>query len=154
MTELAADELVRVLTDVMRKADRKFEKVGGSTRHHVRDCLIPELEQAGLAVVRVGSLSATRWVYCEERMPEAGQFAWIVWHGVVQEQPWEYTELDDGRMGWVHVESEITDGVSMWMPISAPPSAATPDAARISAAKALREANPELPAPPMQKDSK
>lgn len=32
--------------------------------------------------------------------------------------------------------------------------AGTCDAARISAAKALREANPELPAPPSQKDSK
>jgi hypothetical protein len=45
--------LVMALTEVMREADRKFEKVGGSTRHHVRDCLIPELEAAGLAVVRL-----------------------------------------------------------------------------------------------------
>jgi hypothetical protein len=44
-------ELVNRLTEVMRKADRTFESVGGSTRHHVRDCLIPELEEAGLKVV-------------------------------------------------------------------------------------------------------
>lgn len=49
--ELAPGELVSRLTEVMREADRAFENVGGSTRHHVRDCLIPELEAAGLKVV-------------------------------------------------------------------------------------------------------
>jgi hypothetical protein len=118
---LSESETVSLLTEAMRAADQAFERVGGSTRHHVRDCLMPELERMGLTIVRADSTSATRWVDCEERMPEPGDFAWIVWHGVVQEQPWEYTELDDGRMGWVHVESEITDGVSMWMPLPPPP---------------------------------
>ncbi len=47
----ALSELVRRLTECMRIADRDFERVGGSTRHHVRDCLIPQLEAAGLYVV-------------------------------------------------------------------------------------------------------
>lgn len=40
------------LVTAIRKADRAFESEGGGTRHYVRDCLIPELECAGLAVVR------------------------------------------------------------------------------------------------------
>jgi hypothetical protein len=52
---VSGNELATRLTEVMRKADRAFEKVGGSTRHHVRDCLIPELEEAGLKVVALPS---------------------------------------------------------------------------------------------------
>lgn len=44
-------EMVRRLTAAMRVADRAFERVGGSTRHHVRDCLMPALEAEGLSVV-------------------------------------------------------------------------------------------------------
>jgi len=41
-------ELVRRMTAAMREADKHFERVGGSTRHHVRDCLLPILENHGL----------------------------------------------------------------------------------------------------------
>jgi hypothetical protein len=43
---------VEEFTRVMREADRAFEKVGGSTRHHVSDCLFPLLEREGMTVVR------------------------------------------------------------------------------------------------------
>lgn len=38
-------------TVAMRRADAAFEKVGGTTRHYVRDCLPPALESEGLAIV-------------------------------------------------------------------------------------------------------
>ena len=44
-------ELVRLMTAAMREADRTFERVGGSTRHHVRDCLLPILADHGLVLV-------------------------------------------------------------------------------------------------------
>lgn len=39
------------LTAAVREADVAFEKVGGSSRHFVRDCLLPALENAKLKVV-------------------------------------------------------------------------------------------------------
>lgn len=41
-------ELIRRMTAAMREADETFERVGGSTRHHVRDCLLPVLSRHGL----------------------------------------------------------------------------------------------------------
>jgi hypothetical protein len=41
-------ELLRRMTAAMREADETFERVGGSTRHHVRDCLLPVLKKHGL----------------------------------------------------------------------------------------------------------
>jgi len=43
--------LVKQITLAVRIADKKFEDVGGSTRHWVRDCLLPELTDAGLDVI-------------------------------------------------------------------------------------------------------
>jgi hypothetical protein len=45
-------EVVNAVTAAMREADRVFEKVGGSTRHHVRDCLLPVLNRNGWRVVK------------------------------------------------------------------------------------------------------
>lgn len=42
----------QTITAAMRDADRVFEKVGGSTRHYVRDCLLPIMKRHGLIVVR------------------------------------------------------------------------------------------------------
>ncbi len=44
-------ELVRRMTRAMREADQAFEQVGGSSRHHVRDHLLPVLEKHGLKLV-------------------------------------------------------------------------------------------------------
>jgi hypothetical protein len=41
-------ELIRRMTAAMREADKTFERVGGSTRHHIRDCLLPVLGKYGL----------------------------------------------------------------------------------------------------------
>ncbi len=38
-------------TEIMREADKAFEKIGGSTRHYVRDVLFPLLEKNGLRIV-------------------------------------------------------------------------------------------------------
>jgi hypothetical protein len=46
------DEIVNAVTAAMREADRVFEKVGGSTRHHVRDCLLPVLNRNGWRIVK------------------------------------------------------------------------------------------------------
>ena len=46
-------EIVRRLTAAMREADRAFERTGGSTRHHVRDCLLPILNKHGLRIEMV-----------------------------------------------------------------------------------------------------
>ena len=48
MSEEIEAELVRRMTAAMREADETFERVGGSTRHHVRDCLLPILAKHGL----------------------------------------------------------------------------------------------------------
>lgn len=42
-----SDEIVRALTAVVREADAVFERVGGGSRHWVRDCFLPLLNQSG-----------------------------------------------------------------------------------------------------------
>ena len=39
------------LTAAVRQADLNFEKVGGSSRHYVRECLLPALAEAKLVIV-------------------------------------------------------------------------------------------------------
>lgn len=43
-------EYVNRITAVVREADRTFEKVGGSSRHWVRDCFLPLLNRSGLFI--------------------------------------------------------------------------------------------------------
>ncbi len=45
-------DLLRELTAVVRRADRDFQKGGGSSRHWVRDYFMEELAEAGLRVCR------------------------------------------------------------------------------------------------------
>ena len=42
------------ITAAVRAADLDFESVGGSSRHYVRECLIPHLEAVGLVIVKRG----------------------------------------------------------------------------------------------------
>lgn len=44
-------EMVRRITAAVRAADKNFEQSGGSSRHWVAECLLPELEGAGLEIV-------------------------------------------------------------------------------------------------------
>ena len=50
-----ADHIERRLTAAMREADSVFQRVGGSTRHHVRDCLLPILGKHGLAITALAA---------------------------------------------------------------------------------------------------
>lgn len=53
-------ELIRRMTAAMREADKTFERVGGSTRHHVRDCLLPVLEKHGLELRLAPTVSGSQ----------------------------------------------------------------------------------------------
>jgi hypothetical protein len=44
-------ERVRLVTRAVREADREFQQSGGSSRHWVRECFLPCLEEEGLAVL-------------------------------------------------------------------------------------------------------
>jgi hypothetical protein len=44
-------EMIRLVTQAVRDADKQFESVGGSTRHWVRECFLPALERIGLTIV-------------------------------------------------------------------------------------------------------
>jgi len=46
---------VDAITAAVRAADLAFESSGGSSRHYVRECLIPHLEAAGLVIVKSGN---------------------------------------------------------------------------------------------------
>jgi len=47
-TEQGEDPIVvAALTLVVREADQVFERVGGSSRHWVRDCFLPTLNRHG-----------------------------------------------------------------------------------------------------------
>lgn len=46
-------EFIIPLTAAVREADEAFERVGGGTRHYVRDCLIDALENHGLQVTGI-----------------------------------------------------------------------------------------------------
>jgi hypothetical protein len=115
---LSEGEAVSLLTEAMRAADQAFERVGGSTRHHVRDCLIPELERRGLAVVRSARLEpVARWVDQTERMPPIGATVIVLRHGV--SEPIAAQLDDDGD--WVDAATHEIRRVTHWMPLPAAP---------------------------------
>ena len=45
------------ITKAVREADNAFETVGGSTRHWVRECLLPALQVRGFVIIRLNSLT-------------------------------------------------------------------------------------------------
>lgn len=53
-----SDGVVNQVTAVVREADRAFERSGGSSRHWVRDCFLPRLNESGLCVAPIGSEGA------------------------------------------------------------------------------------------------
>ncbi len=44
------DDLVARITAAVRVADQRFESSGGSSRHWVRECLLPTFEEASLVI--------------------------------------------------------------------------------------------------------
>lgn len=45
------NERIRILTQIARSADKCFEKIGGSSRHWVRDCFLPCAEKEGWRII-------------------------------------------------------------------------------------------------------
>ena len=54
--EYVIDNNVSDITEIMREADKAFEKVGGSTRHYIRDVFIPMLNERGYHFTKKQSL--------------------------------------------------------------------------------------------------
>lgn len=51
---------IELLVAAMRDADKAFERVGGSTRHYVNECLVPAMTERGICVAKIqpeGSLT-------------------------------------------------------------------------------------------------
>ncbi len=46
-----SDDLIARITAAVRVADQRFESSGGSSRHWVRECLLPTLEEHRLVIV-------------------------------------------------------------------------------------------------------
>lgn len=67
-----------------------------------------------------------RWVNPREEAPEPGAFAWVVWNGTVQNQPWEWAPDADEEEGggepvWHYGGHEMpADEVDAYMPIKKP----------------------------------
>lgn len=58
-----SENIITVMTAIMREADKTFETVGGSTRHYVRDVLLPLMEKKGLKIIKQGEAQAgAGWV--------------------------------------------------------------------------------------------
>lgn len=51
-TKALVDADVGAITAAIRAADVAFESTGGSSRHYVRECLLPEFESRALRVVK------------------------------------------------------------------------------------------------------
>lgn len=73
-----ADTLVTTITRAVRRADDRFAKSGGSSRHWVRDCFLDELEAEGLTIIE--SAEITRRLKEREAMCE-----WLAQTGAVRD---------------------------------------------------------------------
>lgn len=49
----ATYEIIDIVTEAMREADKMFETTGGSARHYVRDLLLPILQEKGYEVIKI-----------------------------------------------------------------------------------------------------
>jgi len=53
-------DIVRRVTAIVRAADSAFMCSGGSSRHWVRDCFLPRIDDDGLSIVDVATITADR----------------------------------------------------------------------------------------------
>jgi hypothetical protein len=53
MKVLTHTDAVSILTEGMRECDQQFETTGGSTRHYVRDLLLPWLTQRDICLTKI-----------------------------------------------------------------------------------------------------
>ena len=51
--KLSEDEILQLVTKVVRQADQEFESTGGSSRHWVRDWFLPLLRREGFMLMKV-----------------------------------------------------------------------------------------------------
>ena len=72
-----ADHIERRLTAAMREADSVFQRVGGSTRHHVRDCLLPILGKHGLAITALAARQPVGHAVPEDVRRDAERYRFI-----------------------------------------------------------------------------
>lgn len=83
--------VVTAITAIVREADRTFEHVGGGSRHWVRDCFLPLLNQRGWTCVQAAAPSGEAqkdWI--EQRLRQE----WWAGHGC----PIHALYGDDGEM--------------------------------------------------------
>ena len=66
--EIEEDALIPFVTRVVREADQAFERVGGSSRHWVRDCFLPILARYGGYVLHRKDRDETRVWYEESHV--------------------------------------------------------------------------------------
>lgn len=63
------DQHLADVTEIMREADEIFQKVGGSTRHYLRDALFPMLQERGFELKKSDELGEMEKLKAEnERM--------------------------------------------------------------------------------------
>lgn len=51
------EDVIREMTQAMRKADEAFEREGGSTRHYVRDHLLHAMDERAIEIAPKGCAS-------------------------------------------------------------------------------------------------
>lgn len=115
---LNESEVASLLTEAMRAADQAFERIGGSTRHHVRECLVPELERMGLTVVRAKSVPLG-WFSPHERKPALGVTVAVLRRD--EAEPIAARLDDDGD--WIDAATHEIRNVTHWASLPPPPKA-------------------------------
>lgn len=66
-----APEQVAKITEAVRAADNDFESSGGSSRHWVRECLLPHLTAAGLRIVALALCLLPLAAFAQDAAPVA-----------------------------------------------------------------------------------
>ena len=63
-------QTLRQMTLAMREADQHFERVGGGTRHYLRDCLFPVLAKHGIGLHFVPTAAQTERITSADEVEE------------------------------------------------------------------------------------
>jgi Mg-chelatase subunit ChlI len=57
MADWSENVVIRELTEAVRKADKAFEREGGSARHYVRDHLLHTMDERALEIAPKGAMA-------------------------------------------------------------------------------------------------
>ena len=66
-----SDPMLRDLIRIVREADHILERIGGGTKHWVRDCFLPVLTRRGYAIERVREPDYMQWNRRQEKIRKA-----------------------------------------------------------------------------------